>query len=136
MSASSSFFRFILSFRASASRRAIWIFCWMDSWFMSAMLHSLYQTVRRWSRGRREAASGQIQGSRRERSSPDTETRTGAGTAVDSRQQWRERRAEQTQLLAQSRRRRTAVVELGDGSVAVEVLEMSEVQERPGVSLG
>lgn len=43
MSASSSFFRFILSFRASASRRATWIFCWIDSWFMSAMLHSSYR---------------------------------------------------------------------------------------------
>ena len=38
VSASSSFFRFILSLSASASRRAIWIFCWMDSALISAML--------------------------------------------------------------------------------------------------
>jgi hypothetical protein len=37
VSASSSFLRFIRSLRASASRRAIWIFCWMDSAFASAM---------------------------------------------------------------------------------------------------
>lgn len=37
MSASSSFFRFILSLSASASRRAIWIFCWMDSALISAI---------------------------------------------------------------------------------------------------
>jgi hypothetical protein len=29
--------RFILSLSASASRRASWIFCWMVSWFISAM---------------------------------------------------------------------------------------------------
>src|SRR4051812_39159662 len=38
VSASSSFLRFILSLSASASRRAIWIFCWMDSAFISAIL--------------------------------------------------------------------------------------------------
>lgn len=38
VSASSSFFRFILSLRASASRRATWIRCWMDSALISAML--------------------------------------------------------------------------------------------------
>ena len=37
VSASSSFLRFIRSLRASASRRASWIFCCMVSWFMSAM---------------------------------------------------------------------------------------------------
>lgn len=37
VSASSSFLRFIRSLRASASRRAIWIFCWIDSAFASAM---------------------------------------------------------------------------------------------------
>jgi len=48
VSASSSFFLFILSLSASASRRAIWIFCWMDSWFMSAMLHCVYQALVGW----------------------------------------------------------------------------------------
>ena len=38
MSASSSFLRFIRSLRASASRRAIWMRCWMLSAFMSAII--------------------------------------------------------------------------------------------------
>lgn len=76
MSASSSFFRFILSFRASASRRATWIFCWMDSWFMSAMLLCGYrgrEGVVSWCRGGRVSESGDAgksRGPRRERSSP------------------------------------------------------------------
>lgn len=37
VSASSSFLRFIRSLSASASRRAICIFCWIDSAFASAM---------------------------------------------------------------------------------------------------
>jgi len=37
VSASSSFFFFMRSLRASASRRAIEIFCWMDSALPSAM---------------------------------------------------------------------------------------------------
>jgi hypothetical protein len=38
VSASSSFLRFIRSLRASASRRAIWMRCWMVSAFMSAII--------------------------------------------------------------------------------------------------
>lgn len=37
VSASSSFLRFMRSFRASASRRAIWMRCWMLSALISAM---------------------------------------------------------------------------------------------------
>lgn len=71
VSASSSFFRFILSFRASASRRAIWIFCWIDSALISAMLRGCYRWVERggaWELGVERGEAGRIQGGpRRER---------------------------------------------------------------------
>ena len=78
-------------------------------------------------RGRR------IQGPPRERDSRVDEGT--AGEATD-KQQWRERRAEQMQLLAQREQRQAN----GRGGLRMEgllasALEMSEVQERPGVSL-
>lgn len=127
VSASSSFFRFILSLRASASRRAIWIFCWMDSWFMSAMLCG------RGGTGERGGEAGRSRG-RRECGSPGTEARTGAGD--EGGQQWRQRRARQEQLGAQRRRRRTAVVGAWGWERLSGALAMGEVRERPGGELG
>lgn len=101
VSASSSFFRFILSLSASASRRAVWIFCWIDSAFISAMLRGQRAQGAEGasSRMERRGRTGEIQGPRGRAQQAGLRHARGQWRAE---QQWAERRARGQQLRAQS----------------------------------